>query len=266
MTPTTVDYTLDVLITGYPGRPPFHGGLGWSTVALLSHGDRRVLIDVSSFGARGYLVSQLAERNLRTADITDILLTHAHWDHSVNWTLFPNATVAISQTELSWATSLTLPDGWLIPELYVRELAASPRLRYVRDGDEVLPGIVAHAVPGHTPGHMVYVAHLPEHDLVFSGDAAKNRAELLSRDADMTLDRDKSRRSIEKIWDLWRARPGNIIVPGHDVRMELRDGEPQYLADRHSTMLAWLGMSLNDLEEIDLAGHANQKTAAIERA
>ena len=31
------------------------------------------------------------------------------------------------------------------------------RIRFVRDGEEFLPGIQACATPGHTPGHLVYV-------------------------------------------------------------------------------------------------------------
>lgn len=250
-TPHAVDYRLDVLIVGYPGRSTHHGGLGWSTVALLSNQDRRILVDVSSFGARPYLMEQLRKAGFGPDDITDILLTHSHWDHIINWTLFPNAQVVISDAELTWAAKQA-PGQGNVPELYIRELVDSPRLRRVQDGEEVAPGVVAHAVVGHTPGHLVYVATGTDHDIVFTGDSAKNRAELLSRTVDMTVDSASSIRSLEKIWGLWRKRPGNVLVPGHDVMMGLRDGEPYYLAERAAAIRAWLGTDLNDRKFIDM--------------
>ena len=67
-------------------------------------------------------------------------------------------------------------------------------------------------------------------DVVFTGDAAKNRAELLSGDVDMTFDAAVSRASIEMIHGLWRARPGTVLIPGHDLPMVLgSDGRPAYL-------------------------------------
>jgi glyoxylase-like metal-dependent hydrolase (beta-lactamase superfamily II) len=250
--PRAVDYRLHVLIVGYPGRTTCHGGLGWSTVALLSNRDRRILIDVSSFGARPQLMQQLHAAGFGTEDITDVLLTHAHWDHLVNWTLFPNAQVVISDAELAWAAKQAPGEG-NVPEFFISELVASPRVRRVDDGEEVVPGIVAHAVAGHTPGHLVYVATGTDHDIIFTGDAAKNRAELLSRTVDMTADAASSIRSIEKIWDLWKQRPGNVLVPGHDVMMGLREGEPYYLAERRAAIGAWLGTDLDDCRLIDLA-------------
>jgi N-acyl homoserine lactone hydrolase len=249
--PRAVDYRLDVLIVGYPGRTTCHGGLGWSTVALLSNRDRRIVVDVSSFGARPQLEAQLRAAGFGPNDITDVLLTHSHWDHVVNWTLFPNAQVVISDAELAWAAKQAPGEG-NVPELYVRALADSPRVRRVHDGEEVAPGIVAHAATGHTPGHLVYVATGTEHDIIFTGDSAKNRAELLSRTVDMTVDSASSVRTIEKIWGLWKKRPGNVLVPGHDVMMGLRDGQPSYLAERQAGIRAWLGTDLGDRKLIDL--------------
>ncbi len=64
-----------------------------------------------------------------------------------------------------------------------------------------MPGFAVHAAPGHTPGHVIFVLEGAAADIIFTGDAAKNRAEILSRTADMTYDQDISRRSIELIWE-----------------------------------------------------------------
>ncbi len=101
-----------------------------------------------------------------------------------------------------------------MPKLYVRELDASAQLMRIAPGSATVPGISVHAAPGHTPGHVFFVLAGKTRDVIFTGDAAKNRAEILSRTADMTYDQSVSRRSIELIWELWRKRPGTVLVPG----------------------------------------------------
>jgi len=55
---------------------------------------------------------------------------------------------------------------------------------------ECMPGLKAHAEPGHTPGHLVFVIEGKERDAIFTGDAGENRAELLSRKGEATYRRD----------------------------------------------------------------------------
>lgn len=53
-------FTIDILVTGYPGKSVCHGGLGWSTIALLRGMGRVVLIDVGAFAQRTLLMEGLA--------------------------------------------------------------------------------------------------------------------------------------------------------------------------------------------------------------
>lgn len=237
-------WAIDIIVEGYPGKSVCHGGLGWSTIALLRGHGRVVLVDVGSFSQRQPLIDRLAAHGLRPGDVTDVLLTHSHWDHSINWVLFPAARVVIGDEELAW--SLAEPWGETpVPELYVRELAASARAERVRPGDTVLPGITAHAASGHTPGHLIFHLAGEPHDVILTGDAAKNRAELLSLTADMSYDQAISRASMERIWALWRARPGTVLVPGHDLPMRLDGDEPAYIGRREAAISAWFGRGLD---------------------
>jgi len=187
----------------------------------------------------------------RKKKIKGLIITHAHYDHAVNWTLFPDATIAIGREELQW--SLKEPWGETpVPELYVRELESWPTLRAVEDGEEVFPGITAHMAPGHTPGSLVFVLDAGDRDVVFTGDACKNRAELMSRAADMTCDAALSRASIEAIWGFWSRRPGGILVPGHDLPMLQENGKPRYLGKREAAIRAWYGEDLNETTVISL--------------
>ena len=62
-----------------------------------------------------------------------------------------------------------------------------------------------------------------------------------------------SRRSIERIWELWRRRPGGVLVPGHDVPMLLdADGQPRYLDKREAAITSWFGDDLERTTRFEL--------------
>ncbi len=233
-------WDIDILVQGFPGKSVCHGGLGWSTIALLRAGDRVVLIDAGSFSQRSLVIQGLARHGLKPSDVTDLLLTHSHWDHSINWTLFKDSRIVLGKVELEWA----LKEPWgetPVPELYVERLEKWPTLEQVGDGAEVIPGITAHIAPGHTPGCLIYVLHGREKDVLFTGDAAKNRAELVSRATDMTYDPAISRASIEMIWGHWKKKPGTVLIPGHDLPMTQSDGRATYLGTRDAAITCWYG-------------------------
>jgi len=246
-------YRIDVLVQGFPGKAVCHGGLGWSTIALLRSDRHTILVDVGAFGIRGPLEAQLKAAGVSPRDVTDVVLTHAHYDHSINYVLFDRATVWIGAKEMEWAAAQ--PPGFdPLPELYVQALAADPRVKRIREGDEFLPGITAFDAPGHTPGSLVF--HLTSNDvpIIFTGDAAKNRAELLSLKVDMSLDEAASTHSIEKIWALWRKVPGTIVIPGHDLSMRLDEsGRPVYIGERKAGISTWFGETMEDTTHFDIA-------------
>jgi len=244
-------YRLDVLVQGFPGKAVCHGGLGWSTITLLRAPSRVMLVDVGAFGIRKPLEKQLKTHGVAPEDVTDVILTHAHYDHAVNFVLFPKATVWIGDHELDWASRQ--PPGFNpLPELYVKELKADPRVRTIRAGEEFLPGLKAFAAPGHTPGSLIFHLTATPSPVVFTGDAAKNRAELLSRCVDASEDEGASRTSIDLIWQLWRAVPDTLLIPGHDLCMKLDEyGSPKYIGERRAGISAWFAETLEQTTEFN---------------
>jgi len=249
-------YQIDVLVQGYPGKAVCHGGLGWSTITLLRSQQHTILIDVGSFGIRKHLAKQLGALGVNPADITDVVLTHAHYDHSVNFVLFERAKVWIGADEMRWAAAQ--PPGFdPLPELYVDALDADPRVRRVAAGDEFLPGMHAIAAPGHTPGSLAFYLTANAVPVIFTGDAAKNRAELISRRVDASANEAASKASIDAIWELWRRVPGTLLIPGHDLTMRLDTaGKPVYVGARHAAISAWFAETLEDTRVFDLTGAA----------
>lgn len=217
-------YELTILIQGFPARSTRHGGLGWSTVALLRGNGETILVDTGGYGYRVPLLAALAEQNISREDVTAVALTHCHWDHSCNFPLFPNARIIVPRADLEWAADQ--PVGtWELPELHVEFLNHSERVVRVEDGAEPLPGFFALATPGHTPGHFAYHAEVEGGRAIFAGDAVKNESELMSGVADMTLDPELSRKSIETVRNMLLEDPFSILVCGHDRLLSLRDGQ-----------------------------------------
>jgi N-acyl homoserine lactone hydrolase len=80
---------------------------------------------------------------------------------------------------------------------------------------------------------------------------------LLSREVDATDDVAASKASIEAIWQLWRATPGTILIPGHDLTMRLDEhGTPHYIGQRVAVISAWFSETLEQTTEFDFGGQA----------
>jgi len=250
--PVSTRYAVDVLIEGFPGRATAHGALGWSGITLLRGGSRVVLVDAGGFGLRGPLAHALARRGVAPDDVTDVLLTHVHYDHAVNALLFPQAAVWISAADLEWARGRE-PGFDPVPELYAAELDRNPRTRRLDGDGGVLPGIDAIAAPGHTPGCLVYRVEGEHGVALFAGDAVKNRAELVSGRVDMTVDRAASEASVRLVRDVWEQTPGAVLVPGHDLPMRAgAEGDPEYVGRRTAGIEAWFGDDLDATTRFEL--------------
>ena len=72
---------------------------------------------------------------------------------------FPNATLYISQEEMDYWQSNPPGERRERSIAGVRKhlLPLRDRMRFIRDGEEFLPGVQAWLTPGHTPGHMAFL-------------------------------------------------------------------------------------------------------------
>jgi glyoxylase-like metal-dependent hydrolase (beta-lactamase superfamily II) len=244
-------WDLEVLVSGYPGKVYPHGSLGWSTVALLRGHGRIIVLDAGGYGMRKVLPAMLKDRGIAVSDVTDLLLSHAHHDHSVNWPLFRHARIWIGRKELAWA--LGLPWGETsVPEHAIEALSRWPTLRLMEDGEEVFPGITCRLAPGHTPGHLIFIIAGNGQDCVLLQDAVKNRVELTTRDTDMTYDPAISRATIDMVWEICRERPGALLVPGHDLPLVVENGVPRAIGRHRAEIRAWFGATLDETTRFDL--------------
>jgi glyoxylase-like metal-dependent hydrolase (beta-lactamase superfamily II) len=153
---------------------------------LLRIGGRNVLIDSGTGGAMGPVLGHAPERlaalGVAPESIDTILVTHAHVDH-VNGLLneaggarYPNAELVINAAETAfWLDKEIQAKAPESVQMYfgIAQRALAPyaaRTRMVTDGAEVLPGVTAVHLPGHTPGHTGYRIASGDKTLLIWGD------------------------------------------------------------------------------------------------
>jgi glyoxylase-like metal-dependent hydrolase (beta-lactamase superfamily II) len=172
---------------------------------LVRSGERLVLVDTGAGPnpdpAFGRLLASLAAVGLSPDDITDVVLTHLHFDH-VGWAsdgeraVFANATYRCDERD--W-------DFFVGPEAYdegphlalLGGLSATDRLSPVAARLEtwssdvaIAPGVDLRAAPGHTPGSTVVVVSSGEERAILLGDAVHCPVELLEDEWEFIADVD----------------------------------------------------------------------------
>ena len=171
-------------------QPASPVGLQLNTV-LVNTGDKLVLIDAGGGidgkfqKTAGALPANLAAAGYAPGDIDMILLTHGHSDHlwgisdyKNETLLFPSAEFVASETEVKFwnAPELTAKvSPALKPEVTGANLKlASARLRLIKAGAEVAPGVTTIDTAGHTPGHMSVHLSSGSEELLLTADAVVN--------------------------------------------------------------------------------------------
>jgi len=125
-------------------------------------------------------LTMLAALDIAPDDVTDIVLSHAHFDHMGSVSKFPNAQIYIQKREwLSWMEAMALPPqfGFLTLAINPDDLRAGfnasveHRLSLLEgDVDNVLPGIDVRTGEGHTLGQQFIIIESHRGPLVISGD------------------------------------------------------------------------------------------------
>lgn len=155
--------------------------------AACSLKNRLILVDTGSGELYGptlnKLTASLKAVGYEPEQITDILITHIHTDHTGGLTddnrmIFPNATVHVDRREIDyWLDARNLERAAENRKHLFREALAKVKpyvdAKRVKtfDGDtELFPGIRSVAASGHTPGHSFYAVESSGEKIVFWGD------------------------------------------------------------------------------------------------
>jgi glyoxylase-like metal-dependent hydrolase (beta-lactamase superfamily II) len=226
---------LDRAVSGYlPGADPslrFDASL---MVWLIKGADgQNILVDTgfrpdapkaSDEVMRTYLRPDLAVAKLgiQPEEISDIILTHLHWDHADGLPLFPNAHVWVQKSELEYYSTVAWQeDGDItgveprtIPELV--KLNTEGRVTLV-DGDdiEIFDGIRVYTGPRHTFASQYLGVNTSGGTVIIASDAIWLYANLeLGLANRITFDSEADLVSFDRMGQL--ASKPDWILPGHD--------------------------------------------------
>ncbi|WP_246797686.1 N-acyl homoserine lactonase family protein [Burkholderia perseverans] len=163
----------------------------------------------------------LAGLDIDPASVTDVIITHLHWDHAGNLDLFPNARVHVQGAELRFCTGTEMRHPAL-RKIYDREdvlqavgILYDGRLVVHEGTTEFAPGIEMCLVGGHTPGSQVVRVATKRGHVVLAADAAHLWANVRGRLAFPIL------HDLAKVLDAFEtidalADGPDHVIPGHD--------------------------------------------------
>ena len=194
--PQTGSARVHILHSGY-AREEADGEHVGSTVTLIRDGDVVVVVDPGMVSSRQELLAALASLGVQPGEVTDIVFSHHHPDHTVNAALFP-----IARIHDHWA--IYDGDMWISREADGHALSGSIRLI---------------ATPGHTPEDITTLAATP--DGVHACTHAWWTAE---GPADDPLAPDQELLSASRARILALAR---VIIPGHGPAFEPDSSTPR---------------------------------------
>jgi glyoxylase-like metal-dependent hydrolase (beta-lactamase superfamily II) len=164
----------------------------------------------------------IARLGLKPEDITDVVLSHMHWDHADGADLFPKAKVWVQRDEYAYYTG----DAWqpggkhggidADDVLAMVRINADGRLGLVNgDDQEILPGVRCYIGGKHT-WQSQYIGVNTAGGVVVLASDNMYLYENLEKHAAIaqTLDRESNLRAQQRMRQL-ATRP-ELIIPGHD--------------------------------------------------
>lgn len=169
---------------------------------LVETGNRKVLIDTGignkqeerffrlyHLNGDDSLEKSLHKNGLDFEDITDVIITHLHFDHcggavvynkeaSKYEPAFPNALYHIGKRQWDWAVNPNRRERASFLKENILPIAESGRLELLETGQEVLPGIKVRFFEGHTEGQVVPFIDYKGKTVVYVGDLLPTAANI----------------------------------------------------------------------------------------
>ena len=164
----------------------------------------------------------IAPLGIKPDDVTDLLLSHMHWDHAGGIDLFPKARIWVQKEEFdyyvgeAWQSVRTHGgiDAEDVLELVKRNTEG--RVSFVRGEDDSSLSGIAFGIGGkHTFASQFFVVSTRRHDVVIASDNMYLYENMDSHTAiAQTLDAVSNLRTQDRMKSL--ATESRLLLPGHD--------------------------------------------------
>ena len=188
--------------------------------------------DAEQARKRGRTLVRPVEDGLRAigithTQVTDVVISHMHYDHSGNHHLFPNARMHLQDAEMRYCTGRSMTHAQLRAPFAAEDVVSMVRRVFddrvmFHDGDaELVPGVSLHHVGGHTPGLQVIRVSTARGPVVLASDAAHFYANFEQGRPfpilESVSDYLEAHRKIREL-----AASDDHVIPGHDPEVLIR--------------------------------------------
>ncbi len=197
---------------------------------LLDAGFLPDIEDAKDFNVTHYVRpdSALAKLNLKGEDITDIILSHPHWDHIDGLGLFPKAHIWIQKEDYNYFVGASWQKdgnngGFNKRDIRMLvDLNLAGRLTLVDGDQEIFPGINVYTGSRHTFNSQYVLVKSHKNKIVLASDniwVYYSLEHIRPPSAGGTFDTTAYKKSMLKMKSL--ASDEKFIIPGHDAKMFL---------------------------------------------
>ena len=177
-------------------------------------------------------------------EVSAVVVTHLHYDHIGNLRAFPDAELIVPTRELEFWTGRYALRSQFASHVetdeveYVRRAHSEGRVRLTEGTEEILDGVVAVEVGGHSPGQQVTVVESESGSVALASDAVHLYEELeLERPFAVMHDLERMYAAYDVLKGLTKTRAA-VVVPGHDPDVFLRFGGGELTDNRVAVRIA----------------------------
>jgi glyoxylase-like metal-dependent hydrolase (beta-lactamase superfamily II) len=163
----------------------------------------------------------LAAIGIRADAVEDVIVTHMHYDHAGNRSLFPQARYHVQDREMAYCTGRCMCHGALNHPFDPEDVKSmvgrvfDGRVAFHDGASQIAPGLSVHRVGGHTDGLQVVRVHTERGWVVLAPDASHLYANMeQNRPFPAVYNVGDVIEAYRRVHEL--ADSAQHVVPGHD--------------------------------------------------